>query len=73
MVRLDEEPNAGKTWTTNELTLLRRLATDRVPTREIADRLGRSEYSVRSKARLERISLQSGRARSGRGTVNRPR
>ncbi len=73
MVRLDEEPNAGKVWTANELTLLRRLADDRVHTREIADRLGRSEYSVHSKARLERISLQSGRTRGEQRPLNRPR
>jgi hypothetical protein len=59
MIRLDEEPNAGKAWTDADLALLRRLAAESVPTRTIAERLGRSEYSVRSKARLARIPLQS--------------
>lgn len=63
MVRLDEEPNAGKAWTPAELNTLRQLAAERVPTRRIAQELGRSEYSVRSKARLERIPLQSATAR----------
>jgi hypothetical protein len=74
MVHLDEEPNAGKVWTANDLALLRRLAAERVPTREIADRLGRSEYSVRSKARLERISLQSAHPRHAKpASINKPR
>jgi hypothetical protein len=74
MMHLEEEPNAGKVWTANDLALLRRLAAERVPTREIADRLGRSEYSVRSKARLERISLQSAHPRHAKSsTIRKPR
>ncbi len=73
MVELDEEPNAGKAWTKEELSILERLAAERVPTREIARRLGRTEYSVRSKASLEHISLQSaGRQRRSTHT-KRPR
>jgi hypothetical protein len=71
MVHLEEEPNAGKAWTQNDLSTLKRLAAERVPTREIADRLGRSEYSVRSKARLERISLQSAHPRHAKPAVMR--
>ena len=66
MARVDEEPNAGKLWTDAELALLRRLADERVPTGKIAERLGRSEYSVRTKARLARIPLQSGSERRHR-------
>jgi hypothetical protein len=74
MVHLEEEPNAGKVWTENDLALLRRLAAERVPTREIADRLGRSEYSVRSKARLARISLQSAHPRHAKSSaIRKPR
>jgi hypothetical protein len=73
MVRIDDEPNAGKAWTDEEMDTLRQLAAERVPTRDIADRLGRSEYSVRSKARLARISLQSVQSRKSSPHVNRPR
>jgi hypothetical protein len=74
MVQIDDEPNAGKAWTDEEITVLRRLAAERIPTREIADRLGRSEYSIRSKARLSRISLQSNLSRQASSrSVNRPR
>jgi hypothetical protein len=74
MIHLEEEPNAGKAWTENDLSLLRRLAAERVPTRDIADRLGRSEYSVRSKARLERISLQSMHPRHAKSAaIKKPR
>ncbi len=61
MMRLDEEPNAGKAWSDRELELLRQLANDQVPTRVIAQRLGRSEYSVRSKASQRQISLLGAR------------
>lgn len=59
MMRLDEEPNAGKVWTGAELETLKQLAAQQVPTRNIAERLGRSEYSVRAKASHERIQLRS--------------
>jgi hypothetical protein len=62
MMRLDDEPNAGKAWSDRELELLKRLANDHVPTRAIAERLGRSEYSVRSKASQCQISLLGARA-----------
>lgn len=66
MIRLDEEPNAGKAWSDRELELLRQLANDQVPTRIIAERLGRSEYSVRSKASQSQISLLGARVPSTR-------
>jgi hypothetical protein len=61
MMRLDEEPNAGKAWSDDELELLKRLASDQVPTRAIAERLGRSEYSVRTKASQSQIALLGAR------------
>jgi hypothetical protein len=62
MIRLDEEPNAGKAWTDQELELLKRLASEQVPTRVIAEHLGRSEYSVRSKASQSHVPLPGARA-----------
>ena len=58
MVHADQEPNAGKAWTATELDQLRQLIDQGVPTRHIADRLGRSEYSVRAKASQARISFR---------------
>ena len=58
MVHSDQEPNAGKAWTATELDQLRQLIDQGVPTRVIADRLGRSEYSVRAKASQARISFK---------------
>ena len=58
MVRLDDEPNAGKAWTDDEVDQLRVLANDHTPARQIAETLGRSEYSVRSKASQAHITLQ---------------
>lgn len=59
MVHLEDEPNAGKAWTPTEIDALKRLASQQIPTRDIADRLGRSEYSVRAKASHEHIQLRS--------------
>lgn len=59
MVHLEDEPNAGKAWTPADIDALKRLASQQIPTRDIADRLGRSEYSVRAKASHERIQLRS--------------
>ena len=39
MVRTDEEPNAGKSWTDADVAMLRRLADERMATRRIAERL----------------------------------
>ncbi len=71
MMRLDEEPNAGKVWTGAELETLKQLAAEQVPTRNIAERLGRSEYSVRAKASHEHIALRS--AKHHRDPRRRPR
>jgi hypothetical protein len=59
MVHLEDEPNAGKAWTSSEIDALKRLASQQIPTRTIAERLGRSEYSVRAKASHEHIQLRS--------------
>jgi hypothetical protein len=69
-VKLDEEPNAGKAWTEEELELLRQLAAAQTPTRQIAEQLGRSEYSVRSKASQTRTALLGGKISEASG---RPR
>ena len=58
MVHQDHEPNAKKAWTATELDQLRQLIHQGVPTRLIAERLGRSEYSVRAKASQARISFK---------------
>jgi IS30 family transposase len=66
MMDVDIEPNAGKAWTEQDLKSLAELAAAKLPAREIAERLGRSEYSVRTKAKQARISLQAGRAATPR-------
>jgi hypothetical protein len=58
MHHVEHEPNARHAWTEGELRKLRSMIADRVPVREIADRLGRSEYAVRSKASQTHISLR---------------
>jgi len=59
MVHLEDEPNAGKAWSSGDIDALKHLALQQVPTRTIAERLGRSEYSVRAKASHEHIQLRS--------------
>lgn len=54
----EHEPKARQAWSEAELRQLRSLIAERVPVREIADRLGRSEYAVRSKASQTHISLR---------------
>ncbi|HYO26064.1 MAG TPA: hypothetical protein VEQ85_14065 [Lacipirellulaceae bacterium] len=70
MVHSDEERNAGKAWTRDDLEALRQMAREQVPTRAIAERLGRTEYSVRAKASHERIQLHGARQAQN---VRRPR
>lgn len=55
---VEHEPNARHAWTDDELRQLRAMIAERMPVREIADRLGRSEYAVRSKASQTHISLR---------------
>src|SRR4051794_7685077 len=50
--------NAGKQWTPPEVKQLKELAKGNTPTRVIGLKLDRSESSVRSKARSERVSLK---------------
>ncbi len=49
--------NAGESWTDADIRKLGTLARDNTPTRVIGLKLGRTEASVRSKARSEIISL----------------
>lgn len=58
MHHVEHEPNARHAWTDGELRQLRSLIAERMPVRAIADRLGRSEYAVRSKASQMHISLR---------------
>ncbi|HMO86633.1 MAG TPA: hypothetical protein PKC18_17105 [Lacipirellulaceae bacterium] len=58
MPSLDPERNARQSWSQADLAQLRELLAARVPVREIADRMGRSEYAVRSKASQAGISLK---------------
>jgi len=49
--------NAGKPWEREDVKELKTLAKENTPTRVIGLKLGRTESSVRSKARDEGISL----------------
>lgn len=50
--------NAGEPWTRETIKELKTLAKENTPTRVIGLKLGRTEASVRSKARSEGISLK---------------
>jgi len=50
--------NAGKQWTSNDISQLKELAKQNTPTRVMGLKLGRSEDAVRSKANDEGISLK---------------
>lgn len=52
------EQNQGKTWSLQEKKQLKELARGNTPTRVIGLKLGRSEYSIRSKAQSLGISLK---------------
>ena len=56
--KLDQERNSRQSWTDADLQELHTLIAAGVPVREIADRLGRTEYAVRSKASQSKISLK---------------
>lgn len=50
--------NAGKTWTSEEVSKLRQMAKDNTPTRVMGLKLGRPEGGVRNKASENNISLK---------------
>jgi hypothetical protein len=50
--------NAGKLWTDDQVSKLRKLARQHTPTRVIGLELGRTEEAIRSKASEEGISLK---------------
>jgi hypothetical protein len=50
--------NLGKPWTQQDIQMLRQLANENTPTRVMGLKLGRTEASVRSKAKSEGISLK---------------
>jgi hypothetical protein len=50
--------NHGKRWTDNDLQELKKLAKGNTPTGLIANKIGRSESSVRAKAQEMSVSLK---------------
>lgn len=50
--------NHGKQWTKEQLTELKVLAKNNTPTRVIGIKLGRTEVSIYTKAKEEKISLK---------------
>ncbi len=52
------ERNAGKPWTSQEVSKLRQLAKENTPTRVIGLKLGRPVGGVQSKASEKNISLK---------------
>ncbi len=50
--------NGGKTWTAQDIAMLKRLVRENMPTRVIALKLGRSEGAVRAKAVELSLSLK---------------
>jgi len=50
--------NTGKPWTPQDLQMLRQLANENTPTRVMGLKLGRTEASIRSKAKAEGLSLK---------------
>lgn len=57
-------PNKNKNWSAGDVRMLRQLARQHAPTREIGQKLGRTEISVRGKAQREGISLRSAKPAS---------
>jgi len=53
-----EPENHRKSWTSNEVTQLERLASQNTPTRVIGLKMGRTPDAVAQKASEERISLK---------------
>jgi hypothetical protein len=58
MHHADAEQNARRAWSESDLRDLQSLIAAGEPVRLIAERLGRSEYAVRSKAAQAKISLK---------------
>lgn len=54
----NSERNSGNPWTSTDVRMLKQLAKKNTPTRVIGLKLGRTESSVRTKARDESISLK---------------
>lgn len=50
--------NHGKKWTGNDISKLKKLSKENTPTGLIAHKLGRSEDSVRTKAKENNITLK---------------
>jgi len=50
--------NSGKTWTSSDVSQLRKLAQQNTPTRVIGFKLGRTEDAIRSKASDNNVSLK---------------
>jgi hypothetical protein len=50
--------NSGKEWTSKDVSSLRNLAKENIPTRVIGLKLGRTEGAVRSKAAENKITLK---------------
>jgi hypothetical protein len=50
--------NHGKTWTSQDVNKLEKLAKENTPTRVIGLKMGRTEDSIQSKASNEGISLK---------------
>ncbi|MDQ3907970.1 MAG: hypothetical protein M3268_06460 [Acidobacteriota bacterium] len=50
--------NTGNPWTSDDVKQLRQLAKENTPTRVIGLKLGRTENSIRSKAKSEGVSLK---------------
>ena len=50
--------NHGKPWTEDQVNKLEKLAEENTPTRVMGLKLGRTEDSIRSKAKEEDISLK---------------
>jgi hypothetical protein len=57
-VAAKKPPNSGKSWTSKEVSQLRKEARGNTPTRVIGLHMGRSEDAVRNKASEERVSLK---------------
>jgi hypothetical protein len=55
---MKEPKNQGKKWTSNDISELKKLSEGNTPTGLIAHKLGRSEDSVRNKAKENNISLK---------------
>ncbi len=50
--------NTGNPWTNDDVKQLKQLAKENTPTRVIGLKLGRTENSIRSKAKAEGVSLK---------------